>query len=124
MAKKLIIFELSGNVYIIGCTNVGKSSLFNALLQSDFCSIKAKDLIQRATVAPWPGTTLNLLKFPMTRAAYEKLALRAKRLWEESEERHLERKHLELQYQETRKIEFATLQSIYIRFLIQYKNKK
>ncbi|CAG2066727.1 unnamed protein product, partial [Timema podura] len=51
-----------GDVYLIGCTNVGKSTLFNALLQSDYCKVKAVDLIQRATTSPWPGTTLNLLK--------------------------------------------------------------
>lgn len=51
-----------GDVYLVGCTNVGKSSLFNALLQSDYCKTKAVDLMQRATTAPWPGTTLNLLK--------------------------------------------------------------
>lgn len=57
-----LIFYFSGDVYLIGCTNVGKSSLFNALLHSDFCKTEAIDLIQRATVSPWPGTTLNLLK--------------------------------------------------------------
>jgi ribosome biogenesis GTPase A len=51
-----------GDVYLLGCTNVGKSTLFNALLQSDYCKVKAVDLIQRATTSPWPGTTINLLK--------------------------------------------------------------
>lgn len=55
-------YQFTGDVYIIGCTNVGKSSLFNVLLQSDFCKSEASDLIQKATVSPWPGTTLNLLK--------------------------------------------------------------
>jgi ribosome biogenesis GTPase A len=53
---------LAGDVYILGCTNVGKSTLFNALLQSDYCKVKAVDLIQRATTSLWPGTTVNLLK--------------------------------------------------------------
>ncbi|KAG8278392.1 nitric oxide associated protein 1 [Homalodisca vitripennis] len=56
------LWEYRGDVYLVGCTNVGKSTLFNALLQSDYCKTKAVDLIQRATTAPWPGTTLNLLK--------------------------------------------------------------
>lgn len=51
-----------GDVYLVGCTNVGKSTLFNTLLQSDYCKVKAGDLLQRATISPWPGTTLNLLK--------------------------------------------------------------
>lgn len=56
-----------GDVYLVGCTNVGKSTLFNALLQSDYCKVKAVDLIQRATTSPWPGTTLNLLKVMIER---------------------------------------------------------
>jgi ribosome biogenesis GTPase A len=54
--------HVAGDVYILGCTNVGKSTLFNALLQSDYCKVKAVDLIQRATTSLWPGTTINLLK--------------------------------------------------------------
>lgn len=49
-----------GDVYLLGCTNVGKSSLFNALIKSDFCKSQAKDILERATVSPWPGTTLSL----------------------------------------------------------------
>jgi len=45
----------TGQVYILGCTNAGKSSLFNALLSSDFCRIAARDIIQRATSSLWPG---------------------------------------------------------------------
>ena len=41
---------------------MGKSTLFNVFLQSDLCKVQAVDLIQRATVSAWPGTTLNLLK--------------------------------------------------------------
>ncbi|KAF7279172.1 hypothetical protein GWI33_007583 [Rhynchophorus ferrugineus] len=69
-----------GDVYIVGCTNVGKSSLFNVLLQSDLCKIQAADLIQRATTSPWPGTTLNLLKFPITRISGYRSVLRHERL--------------------------------------------
>lgn len=46
----------------MGCTNVGKSSLFNALIQSDFCKPDVADIVQKATISQWPGTTLNLLK--------------------------------------------------------------
>jgi ribosome biogenesis GTPase A len=53
---------VAGDVYILGCTNVGKSTLFNALLQSDYCKVQAVDLIQRATTSLWPGTTISLLK--------------------------------------------------------------
>ena len=54
---------ISGDVYLLGCTNAGKSTLFNTLLQSDFCKSQAVDIVQRATTSPWPGTTSNLLKF-------------------------------------------------------------
>lgn len=68
------------DVYLVGCTNVGKSTLFNALIQSDYCKTKAVDLVQRATTAPWPGTTLNLLKFPILRPSAWRLAARNARL--------------------------------------------
>ncbi|KAI5637365.1 50S ribosome-binding GTPase domain-containing protein [Phthorimaea operculella] len=38
-----------GDVFLVGCTNVGKSSLFNALLQSDYCKVHALDIVKRAT---------------------------------------------------------------------------
>ena len=53
------------DIYLVGTTNVGKSSLFNLLLQSDLCALREDDLIQRATTSIWPGTTLRLLKFPI-----------------------------------------------------------
>uniref|UniRef100_A0A6P7GYS2 Nitric oxide-associated protein 1-like n=1 Tax=Diabrotica virgifera virgifera TaxID=50390 RepID=A0A6P7GYS2_DIAVI len=71
-----------GDVYLVGCTNVGKSSLFNALLGSDYCKIQAADLIQRATTSQWPGTTLNLLKFPIMKLSSHRLYLRNLRLTE------------------------------------------
>jgi len=58
----LLSYILPGDIYIVGCTNVGKSTLFNTLIQSDLCKVQAVDLMQRATVSEWPGTTLNLLK--------------------------------------------------------------
>ena len=30
---------MPGDIYIVGCTNVGKSSLFNSLLDSDLCKV-------------------------------------------------------------------------------------
>lgn len=71
---------LSVDVYLVGCTNVGKSTLFNALLNSDFCKVQAKDLVQRATTSLWPGTTLNLLKFPILNPSYHRIYLRNLRL--------------------------------------------
>ncbi|XP_069697754.1 nitric oxide-associated protein 1 [Periplaneta americana] len=74
------IWGYKGDVYLLGSTNVGKSTLFNALLQSDYCKVKAVDLIQRATTSPWPGTTINLLKFPILRPSGWQLYERTKRI--------------------------------------------
>ncbi|CAG5127638.1 unnamed protein product [Candidula unifasciata] len=68
------------DVFIVGTANAGKSSLFNTLLASDYCKNSARDLIQRATISAWPGTTLNLLKFPITRPERRTVALRNIRL--------------------------------------------
>lgn len=72
--------SLPGDIYIIGCTNVGKSSLFNLLLESDLCKVRALDLVQKAITSPVPGTTLNLLKFPVTRPEPHFIADRAVRM--------------------------------------------
>ena len=60
-----------GNVYLLGCTNVGKSSLFKLLLQS-LCGVQPGQLktvneisAPSPTVSHWPGTTVGLIKFPM-----------------------------------------------------------
>lgn len=79
------IWKYRGNVYLVGCTNVGKSSLFNALLSSDYCKSNASNLIKRATASPWPGTTLKLLKFPILRPSDFRIYLRTQRLLSEKQ---------------------------------------
>ncbi|EPY77711.1 nitric oxide-associated protein 1 [Camelus ferus] len=44
-----------GDVYLVGATNTGKSTLFNTLLESDYCIAKGAEAIDRATISPWPG---------------------------------------------------------------------
>lgn len=44
-----------GDVYLVGATNSGKSTLFNTLLESDYCTAKGAEAIDRATISPWPG---------------------------------------------------------------------
>lgn len=68
------------NVYVVGCTNSGKSTLFNILMQSDLCATRDDDLMCRSTTSLWPGTTLNLLKFPIRDISAWELELRLKRL--------------------------------------------
>ena len=45
----------TGDVYLCGSSNAGKSTLFNALLKSDFCLPTAMDQISPATISSWPG---------------------------------------------------------------------
>lgn len=60
-----------GDVYLLGCTNVGKSSLFNRLLVSLCGAIPGRLNVDgnvtapTATISRWPGTTLGLLSFPI-----------------------------------------------------------
>ncbi|KAG1682346.1 Nitric oxide-associated protein 1 [Nymphon striatum] len=75
-----------GDVYLVGCTNVGKSTLFNVLLQSDLCKKQASDIIPPATTSVWPGTTLSLLKFPIFRMSEYDRMERNKRLLNQQKE--------------------------------------
>lgn len=52
---KNIYYLYIGPLYLIGCTNVGKSSLFNRFLISDLCKSDARESIHRATISNWPG---------------------------------------------------------------------
>ncbi|XP_048266932.1 nitric oxide-associated protein 1 isoform X1 [Bombus terrestris] len=99
-----------GDVYLVGCTNVGKSSLFNTLLNSDYCKVQAIDLVQRATVSAWPGTTLNLLKFPILNPTDEKRWLRTVRLINERFYRTQESHYKNYQFKMTKDMKFATLE--------------
>lgn len=60
-----------GDIYLLGCTNVGKSSLFKSLLPI-LCGVRPGQVktanglkAPSPTISHWPGTTLGLLKFPM-----------------------------------------------------------
>lgn len=50
-------WKYKGDVYLVGLANAGKSTLFNTLLESDYCKSKASDVIRKATISPWPGKT-------------------------------------------------------------------
>ncbi|XP_004419147.1 PREDICTED: nitric oxide-associated protein 1 [Ceratotherium simum simum] len=75
-----------GDVYLVGATNAGKSTLFNTLLESDYCIAKGAEAIDRATISPWPGTTLNLLKFPICNPTPYRMFKRQKRLKKDAAE--------------------------------------
>ncbi|XP_033502718.2 nitric oxide-associated protein 1 [Epinephelus lanceolatus] len=73
-------WKYKGDVYLVGSANAGKSTLFNTLLESDYCKSKASDVIHKATISPWPGTTLNLLKFPIINPTPYRMFKRQERL--------------------------------------------
>lgn len=73
-------WKYKGDVYLVGSANAGKSTLFNTLLESDYCKSKASDVVHKATISPWPGTTLNLLKFPIINPTPYRMFKRRERL--------------------------------------------
>lgn len=81
------IWQYKGDVYLLGCTNVGKSSLFNILLNSDYCRPEASELVRKATTCAWPGTTLQMLKFPILRPSDIRVYQRYARLFSERNQR-------------------------------------
>lgn len=104
-----ITIKILGDVYLVGCTNVGKSSMFNALLKSDYCKVQAVDLVQCATTSPWPGTTLNLLKFPILNPTAKKLQRRVERLMGEKSYKLSKSIYMKNKFRETRNMKYATL---------------
>ncbi|PIK49487.1 putative nitric oxide-associated protein 1-like [Apostichopus japonicus] len=74
------------DIYLLGTANIGKSTLFTTLLNSDFSKTKASYMIKQPTISPWPGTTLNLLKFPILRPTQDKVMIRRARLKAEAED--------------------------------------
>lgn len=56
LLKRIKYYQTSKNVYVVGHTNAGKSSLINKLISN------YSDNIQELTMSPLPSTTLNLVK--------------------------------------------------------------
>lgn len=70
--------------------------LFNRLLSSDYCQVLASNALVRATTSYWPNTTLNMLKFPITKLDEKKFRMRNQRLQEDQIlERNLRRSKFE-----------------------------
>ncbi|KHN78301.1 Nitric oxide-associated protein 1 [Toxocara canis] len=102
---------VKNDIYLVGCTNAGKSTLFNTLLQSDLCKVRAVDLVQRATTSIWPGTTISLLKFPVMNPTPHKLELRRRRLLANQAWVLRERRMRTQLFKETGDAKYVTLQA-------------
>lgn len=74
-SKILEHWDHKGDIYLVGCSNTGKTSLFNLLLDL-FSVYKKADLLQRATVSLWPCTTQSMLRFPISHWMLKKLCTR------------------------------------------------
>uniref|UniRef100_A0A3Q3VSL1 NOA1/YqeH-like C-terminal domain-containing protein n=1 Tax=Mola mola TaxID=94237 RepID=A0A3Q3VSL1_MOLML len=82
-------------------TGYGIEGLVSVLQRSwkykgDVYLSKASDVVHRATVSPWPGTTLNLLKFPIVNPTPYRMFRRQKRLNEAAGQTEMELSHHEL----------------------------
>ncbi|CAF1012282.1 unnamed protein product [Rotaria sordida] len=85
ISKVFRYWSQHGGVYLLGGTNAGKSSLFNSLIDSDLCHIHALDCIQPATVSNLPGTTMNVVRFPIQLRTGKNQFMREERLKEREE---------------------------------------
>ncbi|XP_072251205.1 nitric oxide-associated protein 1 isoform X2 [Leuresthes tenuis] len=89
-------WKYKGDVYLVGSANAGKSTLFNMLLESDYCKSRAAGAVHKATISPWPGTTLNLLKFPIINPTPYRMFRRQQRLTEASQQTEEELRRLQI----------------------------
>lgn len=55
------------DVYLVGASNTGKSTLFNALLQSELSAVQTGDLLGRASTydVPYSNPSTKMLRFPI-----------------------------------------------------------
>ena len=103
-----------GDVYLLGCTNVGKSSLFSLLLHS-LCGAKPGDVktisnvpAPAPTISHWPGTTLGVLSFPILSIGKRRRLLAQAKREEKSLEEYLFNNVFEEDIGEDSKLKSAT----------------
>lgn len=66
-------WKKNSDIYIVGCNNSGKTTLFNLLADLFAASRHSEDLLKRGTTSPSPGNTLSLLRFPITHHRFLRL---------------------------------------------------
>ncbi|XP_046333921.2 nitric oxide-associated protein 1-like isoform X1 [Haliotis rufescens] len=123
VTKLMQDWQRQGHVFLVGCTNVGKSSVFNALLQTDYCKAKVRDVIQRATISVWPGTTLNLLKFPIIQPEGWRIHKRLQKLQQTRSEHEEEVKLQRTKLKEKGMPKYAPLQDSRLEQEVKKKEK-
>ncbi|XP_062582353.1 nitric oxide-associated protein 1-like isoform X2 [Saccostrea cucullata] len=105
ISSLLANWGMRGNVYMIGTANSGKSTLYNSLLHSDYCYYKVRDVIPKASVSVWPGTTINILKFPIMNSKTNWLMkMRQKRLMETQAKEILRHKKMKEEIKKQKKL--------------------
>ena len=73
----------TSDIYLVGCNNSGKTTLFNLLVDLFMASRQSDNMLQRGTVSPSVGTTLSLLRYPITQYRFVRLQERLKRGYSE-----------------------------------------
>ena len=68
----------NSDMYLVGCNNSGKTTLFNLLVDVFTASRHSDNMLQRGTVSPSAGTTLSLLRYPITQHRFIRLQERLK----------------------------------------------
>ena len=68
----------NSDMYLVGSNNSGKTTLFNLLVDLFTASRQSDNMLQRGTVSPSAGTTLSLLRYPITQHRFMRLQERLK----------------------------------------------
>ena len=72
------LWRKNSDIYLVGCNNSGKTSLFNLFVDLFTASRHSDNMLQRGTVSSSPGTTLSLLRYPTTKYRFLRLQNRLK----------------------------------------------
>jgi GTP-binding protein EngB required for normal cell division len=71
-------WQKNSDMYLVGCNNSGKTTLFNILVDLFTASRHSDNMLQRGSVSPSAGTTLSLLRYPVTKHRFLRLQDRLK----------------------------------------------
>lgn len=86
VGKLTSFLEVPRNIFIVGASHSGKSTLFSALLQSDLSAEREGDILGRISTYSLDGLDEKLLRFPIARFEGWEISLKKRRA--EREERN------------------------------------